>query len=292
MTTLVAGWFSFEGMGASAGDIQARDVVCSWLQRAGRDYDLALAPPFVGGVYWSDVDPDRYAEVVFVCGPVGNGEPLAAFIERFRGRRLIGVNVTMLESLDEWNPFDLLYERDSSAETRPDVVFAATPEHVPVIGLVLIDSQPEYGDRDLHPEVDYLVGQLLSRVEAAVVRIDTRLDANSSSLRTAAEIESIIARMDAVVTTRLHGLVLAIKNGVPALAIDTVSGGAKVRRQAESIGWPLVLAGESLELEELERALLQCLSDEARALAGECATWARAAVEKMGEAFVRDLRRL
>jgi hypothetical protein len=48
--TLVAGWFSFELMGASAGDLLARDVACEWLRDAGREYDIALAPPFTGGV--------------------------------------------------------------------------------------------------------------------------------------------------------------------------------------------------------------------------------------------------
>ena len=32
MKTLVAGWFSFEQMGASAGDLLARDLVCEWLE--------------------------------------------------------------------------------------------------------------------------------------------------------------------------------------------------------------------------------------------------------------------
>ena len=49
-------------------------------------------------------------------------------------------------------------------------------------------------------------------------------------LRTAEEVESLIARMDVVLTTRLHGLVLALKHGVPVVAIDPIAGGAKLRR--------------------------------------------------------------
>ena len=70
------------------------------------------------------------------------------------------------------------------------------------------------------------------------VKIDTRLDTNQTGLRTPAEVESVIRKMDVVMTTRLHGLVLAIKNGVPVIAIDPVAGGAKIKRQAESIDWP------------------------------------------------------
>lgn len=33
----------------------------------------------------------------------------------------------------------------------------------------------------------------------------------------------MLRRLDVVVTTRLHGLVLALKNGVPALAVDPVA---------------------------------------------------------------------
>lgn len=51
-------------------------------------------------------------------------------------------------------------------------------------------------------------------------------------------------RMDAVVTTRLHGMVFALKN-VPALAVDPIRGGAKILRQAEAIGWPVVFVADS-----------------------------------------------
>ena len=65
-------------------------------------------------------------------------------------------------------------------------------------------------------------------------------------------------------TTRLHGLVLALKNGVPAVAIDTVAGGAKVARQADALGWP-VLAADSLTASELAegRSSSSCLIEAA-----------------------------
>jgi hypothetical protein len=63
MKVLVAGWFSFEDMGATAGDLMARDVACDWLHAAGHACDVALAPPFVGGVDWRAVDPEAYSHV-------------------------------------------------------------------------------------------------------------------------------------------------------------------------------------------------------------------------------------
>ena len=271
MKSLVAGWFSFEQMGASAGDMLARDLVCQWLHPAGHRYDVALAPPFTGGVDWREVDPTSYDNLVFVCGPFGNGEPVSDLLRRFGDRRLLGVNLSMLDPLEAWNPFDLLLERDSSRVNRPDLTFLAKAPRVPVVGVVQIDSQREYGARDRHKSANDAIDRLVASRPMAVIRIDTRLDMNKTGLRTAEEIESLIARMDLVLTTRLHGTVLALKNGVPAVAIDPVSGGAKIRRQAETVGWPVVLASEHLIDRALEQAYEYCLTAVARDQARACA---------------------
>jgi hypothetical protein len=288
MRALVAGWFSFEGMGATAGDLMARDLAREWLVEAGREVHVAHAPPFEGGVDWCEVDPAAYSELVFVCGPIGNGEPVTGLLERFAGRRVIGLDLTMLEPLEAWNPFDLLLERDSSATSRPDISFASRQPLVPVVGLVLIHRQPEYGDRDVQVQANAALQRLVDSRELAAVRIDTRLDENATGLRTPAEIESLIARMDVVLTTRLHGLVLALKNGVPAVAIDPVAGGSKVTRQAETIGWPLVFGAEASD-DELAAALDYGLTEEARGEARACAERARGRVEEVRQALISAL---
>jgi hypothetical protein len=267
--TLVTGWFSFEAMSATAGDLLARDVACSWLERAGHPYDLAHAAPFPGGVDWRTVDPERYTHVIFVCGPFGSGWPLTDFLARFARCRLIGLNLSMLERLDSWNPFDALFARDSSEAARPDLTFLAKPALVPVVGVVLVHRQPEYSG-GLHEMVDAAIHRVLAARDVAVVGIDTRLDVNATGLSSAAQVESLIARMDAVVTTRLHGLVMALKHGVPPVAVDPIAGGAKVRRQAETIRWPVLLAAESLTDAALAGALDYCLTGEARGFAHEC----------------------
>lgn len=286
MKTLVAGWFSFEEMGATAGDLMVRDVACQWLKEAGVEYDIACARPFVGGVDWRTADPDMYSQVLFVCGPFGNGAPLTDFLNRYSRHRLLGLNLSMLESLERWNPFDVLFERDSSAVMRPDLSLAARTEHVPVIGIILRHSQSEYGTRNLSNHAHAIVDQALAMREAATVRIDTRLDQNTNWLRTPAEIESLIARMDVVITTRLHGLVLAIKNGVPAVAIDSIRGSGKITRQAQALGWPTCLAIEDLTVDALHLALDHCLLPEARAAAETCARRADSAVEQVHEEFL------
>lgn len=261
---LVAGWFSFEEMGATAGDLITRDLVRGWLAECGRDVDVALAHPFTGGVDWRAVDPSQYSHVVFVCGPVGNGPPLAEFLERFSGRHLTGVNLTMLDSLEEWNPFDLLLERDSSRTARPDLAILGPEDRVPLVGVVLIHPQPEYRERDLHRRANDAILHFLDSIEAARIHIDTRLDVNGTGLRSAREIESVISRMDVVLTTRLHGLVLSLKNGVPVVAVDPVAGGAKITRQARQLGWTALLAAEDASDATLGRAIDYCLTPDAR----------------------------
>ena len=264
MKVLVTGWFSFEQMGATAGDSYARDLLCEWLEQADIMYDVAVAAPFTGGVDWQRVVPEDYTHVVFVCGPFGNGWPITEFLPRFASSRLVGVNLSMLESLEKWNPFDLLLERDSSRFVRPDITFLSHQPKVPVVGVVLVHPQKEYGTKARHKEANSAVRRLLDSREVSTVTIDTRLDENSTGLRTAREVESLIARMDVVVTTRLHGTVLALKNGVPVVAIDPIAGGAKIKRQAETVRWPVVFTADSIREAELEEAFSYCLTEEAR----------------------------
>ncbi len=285
MRALLAGWFSFEHMGATAGDLLARDLARDWLERAGHSCDIAVAPPFSGGVDWRTVDPAQYTHVVFVCGPFGNGWPVTEFLERFAGRRLVGLNLTMLDPLEVWNPFDLLLERDSSATARPEISFLSEQAHVPVVGVVLVHPQTEYKG-GLHQVANDAIRRLMASRSMAVVPIDTRLDLNSTGLRNAAEVESLIARMDVVLTTRLHGAVLALKNGVPPVVIDPIAGGAKIQRQMETIGWPVFFVADSISDQDLQKAFEYCLTEEARRNARECRNRARKKVAETRDQFI------
>jgi hypothetical protein len=288
VTVLVAGWFSFEQMGATAGDLLARDVACAWLDEAQRGYAVATAPPFTGGVDWRAVEPREYEQVVFVCGPFGNGPPVDAFLERFGHARHVGLNLSMLESLEAWDPFDALWERDSSRTARPDLALLSTPSPVAVVGVVLVHPQKEYPGA-MHAAAEDAIDRLLESRELAAVRIDTRLDHNSTGLRTPNEVASLIARMDAVVTTRLHGLILALKHGVPALAIDPVAGGAKVLRQAQAIGWPVVYIADALVDDELRIALEYCLTAAARREAAQAAQRGMRNLAAVRDEFIASL---
>jgi hypothetical protein len=72
-----------------------------------------------------------------------------------------------------------------------------------------------------------------------------------------AQLDSLVQRLDAVVTTRLHGLVLALRHGVPALAVDPVAGAGKVSAQAHAWQWPALVAAESVVRDRRGTAELQ-----------------------------------
>jgi hypothetical protein len=249
-------------MGASAGDLLARDLVAKWIQDADIECTTAAAEPFEGE-HWANLDPSEYTHVVFVCGPCGNGPPLTELLSRFAHCKWVGVNLTMLQDLSEWNPFELLVERDSSRTNRPDIAFLTEPLRVPRVGLILVHPQQEYGHLGRHEQVNAQVREWLARQDVAVVPIDTRLDENASGLRTSGQVEAIISAMDFTVTTRLHGTVLSLINGVPPIVIDPIAGGAKVASQCNVIGWPCLCLPDDLDHSWLDSAAAFCSSQAA-----------------------------
>lgn len=285
MKALVAGWFSFSEGHATAGDVLACDVVVQWLADARVPCDVAIVPPMGQGLDWRTADPQAYTHVVFVCGPFQRGELECSFFTRFAGCRLVGVDLTMLEPLTAWNPFDHLIERDSDRRVHPDIAMASRDGRVPVVGVCRVE---EYGDAQV-AEANAAIDRLLARSRVAIVEVDTRLDHNATGLRSAAEVESVLARMDAVITTRLHGLVLSLKHGVPVLAIDPEPGGVKLRRQAERLGWVPVFNVDALDERGLSDALAYCLSGDARQRALDARARALTGIDEMRSEFLAVL---
>lgn len=271
MRVLVTGWPSFLHGEATAGDVLAMEAVRQAL--AGAAWSPVLRP---GGLTLDAACPDRYTHLVFCCGPL-HGPQLAALHRRYARlhRTAVGVSVT-----DPADPaatgFHVVLPRDQpGAPPRRDLAVEVSVPRVPVAGVVLASRQPEYGPRGHHGQVTgELTGWLAGR-DCGLIPLDTRLDSRDwRHHATAAQLESVISRLDLMVTTRLHGLVLALKNGVPALAVDPVSGGAKVSAQARAFGWPAVTASESdradghlLDPAVLGRWWDWCLSAEGRARA-------------------------
>ena len=70
----------------------------------------------------------------------------------------------------------------------------------------------------------------------------------------------------------LHGLVFALSQAVPALAVDPVAGGGKVAAQAAAWEWPAVVPAEELTEARLDHWWEWCNSREGARRAASCAT--------------------
>ena len=288
---LLVGFFS------TIGDIESLDLVRGWLEEQGWDYDVAPYSQKVrralgGAVDATEVDSDDYSHFVVICGPC-HRRVFATYgidLRRFEHCVKVGVNLTMVDPLGEWNPFDVLIERDSDRAARPDVSLLRGTETVPVVGICFIDQQPEYGDRQRHEEVRALIDDLVARRGLAAVEIDTRWprERNGGGLGSPEEILSVMSRMDVVITNRLHGTVFALKAGTPPLVVDAVAGTDKVTAQANVLGWPVVTVGDASPT-RLDERLDWCLSSEAKALASGILEDHAEALGEYQERFVESL---
>jgi len=126
----------------------------------------------------------------------------------------------------------------------------------------------------------------------AVVPIDTAILKNQGGLRTQGEIESLISKMDVVITTRLHGTVLALKNEVPVIPVDPIAGGAKITLQVKTLNWPVLFNANDIVDKTLEDALDYCLSITAKQKAKQCALEAVLQLNKIKEKFLKEIKEL
>jgi len=123
------------------------------------------------------------------------------------------------------------------------------------------------------------------------MEIDTEwpVQRNAYGLASPEQFESVCARVDVMLTTRLHGTVLSLKNGIPVIAVDAISGGGKVLRQANAIGWPEAFAIDQATDAALDEALARCLHPAGRDRAQSCAAGAREALGNFSRDFAAAL---
>ncbi|WP_328842595.1 polysaccharide pyruvyl transferase family protein [Nakamurella leprariae] len=268
---LVVGWSSFRHGEATAGDVLSMDAVSQALTAAGVDAEIAwsavMCPP--GGLRLDDADPDRFSHLVFACGPLV-GPSIPQLHQRFSHCARIAVGVSVPDPKDPAvTGFHHVVPRDAAgAPTRVDLAAAPRSAGVPVLGVTLASAQPEYGTRQRHDRVTAAITDWLPTTGAAVLPLDTRLDPRDWRLAARPEqFEAIVRRLDVMVTTRLHGLVLALKAGVPAVAVDPVEGGGKVAAQAAAWQWPAFLLPHELTADRLDELVAWCRSDAGRTAA-------------------------
>ncbi|WP_345593233.1 polysaccharide pyruvyl transferase family protein [Streptomyces marokkonensis] len=262
--TLVTGWFSFLHGEATAGDVLALRRVEEVLRGAGLAYDVVWSPGFrADALHFADLDPAAYSRLVFVCGPA-HGPQVEELHRRFAHCVRVAVGVSVV---DPGSPavtgFHRVLARDAAgAVPTPDLAARAPALPArPVVGVILTHGQHEYGPQRRHEEVAAGLTGWLAGKDCARLELETRLDAHDWRLcGTPAQLEAVLARLDLVVTDRLHGLVLALRAGTPALAVDPVAVGAKVTAQARACGWPALVPAERLTEDVLEHWWDWCLT--------------------------------
>lgn len=269
---LVVGWWSVFHGEATAGDLEAGAAAQRWLDQAGIANETAWSPAFSRSPTLDELSPADFSDVMWVCGPATGG-PLVELLDRFSSCRriLLGASVVDPPVTDR---FDVVWPRDNqqsgAADTEgwPDLSFALPHQTWPLVAVVRANEQPEYrGAR--HAHVHQLIDATLADLPLALLDVDTRVDPRSPRQRSERQVARLVAAADAAVSTRLHGLVLALRAGVPAVAIDPVLDGAKVSAQARTLGWPAVVPASELTSAALTEQLSWCLSPEARQVAGD-----------------------
>lgn len=269
MRVLLTGWFSFLHGEVTAGDALALDAVRGALGGAGIPCDTAWSPVFrPGGMCLDDAAPSRYSHLVFVCGPL-HGPEVGGLHARYASCRRLAVGVSVLDPADPVvRGFHHVLARDVLGDVgtaERDLAAVPATREIPVVGVILTSGQGEYGRRRRHEQVSGRITGWLHGRECARLPLETRLDSADWRLcGTADAFSSVVARMDLVVTTRLHGLVVALCQGVPALAVDPIAGGGKVTAQAGAWDWPAVVPADDVTDDALRSSWDWCLSAEGR----------------------------
>jgi Polysaccharide pyruvyl transferase len=272
MRVLVTGWSSFLDGEATAGDVLSMEAVRDSLLEAGLGVDVAWSPRLrADGLSLEQADPNTYTHLLFVCGPA-HGRQVRQLHERFVHCRRLAVGVSIVEADDPAvTGFHQILARDGDGVAHRDLAAAPRCAQVPVVGVVLAHAQHEYGERQRHDAVHSVLTSWLSRQDCARLPFDTRLDGQDWRFaRTSGQLESVIRRLDVMVTTRMHGLVLALKNGIPALAVDPIAGGAKVSAQATAWAWPAVVTADSFTEADLDHWWAWCRSADCAVRTARC----------------------
>lgn len=267
---LITGWFSNKRGGATIGDLLSAEMVAEWLSEWNIPHDIAdVTGTFVNAVDWRRVKPNRYAFLIFVCGPlVMRSRFQRGLINRFkRHSKLIGLNLSIIHSKDrDRQPFDVLIERDSAWRVNPDIVFGAPKADRNLVGIILRGKQIEYGiERCKYVEIQEMFNKLIAEYDCASFTFNTEIKNYIDAVDDYKSLEILISRFDAILTTRLHGAVFAIKNGVPVIAVDQILGGAKVSKVLSAIEWPYCFIAGQFTYSDLSRAFKSILSKDCSA---------------------------
>ncbi len=263
---LLAWWGAMDGDGETIGDLFAVWRVAVIAQSVGYAIDFASryrcgAMDRIGAstVKWAEVNPDDYDLLCFVCGPiVYQAGPFQDLIERFHEVKKLAIGVSILPANvpGHGNPFDFVLARDGLPKPVGDIAFDPRElRDLPAargnrVGLCFRGAQSEYGDdacRDVRAEA--IANRIARTIGGEIVLLDTRLFGHPDQDKL---IVDTFATCRFVVSTRLHGSLLSLALGRPAVAIDQTCNGAKVYQALNRIEWPYLLRADTASDADIE----------------------------------------
>lgn len=253
-------WWGSSPHGATLGDLLAVRNLSTELSRRGWPHSVVSHPRFAEQGHVVAVDHARLKPgidtIVFVCGPLVNTARLAFLLGRFPAAAKFAVGVSVLAHEAALNRrFTGFVARDGLIPSHFDLSIAEVEPPAPPpggrplkAGLCFRGAQKEYRGRAcLAERAQGLLAGLTERFGLEPVPFTTDL----GSGRSAADVQAALRSVDIVLTTRLHGSLLALAAGKPVIAIDQIAGSAKVLPVVSRTGWRHALAVDDASEERL-----------------------------------------
>lgn len=261
---LLAWWGALNNGGETAGDLLSVIAISNELHKLGVRHDTAthrLYEELENPIRWEEVDANDYDKLVFICGPIiYENDSFCHLLKKFDHCEKIAVGVSGLveTSGDATTSFDKILSRDGIdkhthnidlslnmlSHKTGDFLSRKEPSDKLTLGLCLRGPQREYGKENcLSNRVDDLINKLKSRSDFVIKIIDTKLN---PSRPCPMGIYDQFGECDLIITTRLHGSLLALAHATPFVAIDQIKGRAKVSKQLALIDWPYSFSVEDI----------------------------------------------
>jgi hypothetical protein len=285
-------WWGSGPRGATIGDLLAVRNLSAGLSKRGHAHSIISHPRFAesGHVVADDLARLRAGieTIVFACGPLVRTGRLWFLLGRYPRARKFAVGVSVLPHEAALNRrFTGFVARDGMTPAHFDLSIDAVeppappPTGRPVrAGLCFRGPQKEYRGRDcLADRAEAMLTGAARRCGLEPVPFTTVLGGN----RAAADVQESFRSVDVVLTTRLHGSLLALAAGKPVIAIDQIAGGAKLLPVLARTGWRHALPVDAAD-EERTTAILRGFldawpADEIVAAQNRACALSRAAVE-------------
>ncbi|MFQ6537379.1 MULTISPECIES: polysaccharide pyruvyl transferase family protein [Aphanothece] len=264
-------WWGTWPRGATLGDRLAVDNLSEALTAAGLEHTVLSHPSHAGPGHCATRHPfglaPRIRTLVFVCGPLVGTKRVKRLLRLCRGSRKLAAGVSLLESQQAVNSqlaavvardgvpgasFDLAVHSCRDPRQRPRPASLADAR----VGICLRGPQKDYGaSRDHSGRAAELIHAAVGATGPQVVLIDTVLTPSNPP----EAIQQRIASVDLLLTTRLHGSLLALAEAVPVIAIDQIAAGGKLTEVLGRTGWPHLFQAEACTPEQLRELITELL---------------------------------